>query len=138
MSDSPERQQMVLAQRVKRDVSHDHQFRVSLTVRKRGPRGRTGCEQLAKRLSYPTGGVREMRVGKVSAQGDQQICDGRAGSFQVDSGRGALLEGQAVKITHCRGYEGCRVEYSDNMAPSLKSATLNLERIIISVKLFRR
>ena len=103
MGDSPERQQMVLTQRMKGDVSQDHQLRVSVAVRKRGPRGWTGCEQLVKRLGNPTRSVREMRIGKVSAQGDQQIRDGRADPFQVDSGRGALVEGQPVKVTNCRG-----------------------------------
>ena len=85
MGNAAERQQMVLAQRVERDVAHEHELGVLLLVRERGhgelPRG----EQLEKARRDPARSVREVLVRHVPAQGGEQFGHRRLGTLDVDT-----------------------------------------------------
>ena len=68
-----ERQQMVLAQRVERDLARQHELVVALVIRKRREVERPRCEHLGIGMRDPARRVAKMLAARILPEGDEQI-----------------------------------------------------------------
>src|SRR2546423_6169509 len=79
-----EGEQMVLTQRLEGDVPCQNELVVALVVRERREVERTRRQQLGEGVGDPAGGVDQVLVGGIVAEGDEQVGDGALGGGQVD------------------------------------------------------
>ena len=97
--DADEREQVVLTQRVERDVARDDELVVAAVVgearRREGARG----QQFGVHARDARGRVREALVGEVGAERDEEVARGALGRMQVDAP--ALLLGEQVQRADC-------------------------------------
>ena len=85
MGDADERQQVVLAQRVERDVARDDELVVAAVVGERRRVERARREQLGVHPRHARGRVAQALVGEVDAERDEQVVGGAFGRGQVDA-----------------------------------------------------
>ena len=95
-----ERQQVVLAEGVERDVAGDHELVVALVVREGGEVERLGGEHLGVHARHSPGGVRERLVGDVRAQGMEQVSGRVLGRSDVH-GRSKPGDGADARCRTC-------------------------------------
>jgi hypothetical protein len=96
--DTGERQQVVLAQRVERDVACEDELVVALVVRERGQAERPRCEQLGVRGGDPARCVARVLVDLARAECDQQVADGALSGVEVDREAAA----DRMQLRRCR------------------------------------
>ena len=98
-----ERQQMVLAQRLHRDVLGQNEFVVPLVVRERGQLELPRRQHLGVRVRHPARGLGQVRALRVPAERDQQIGDRPLRGGQIDlRPAGHDAEGDGLEISRNR------------------------------------
>ena len=101
MGDAVEGEQVVHAQRVKRDRLDDHELVVALLVGKRRQRDRLVRQQLVERGGDPPRRVAQPLVADVATQRQQQVADRALGARPIEAGMlGAALEAP-VDVQRC-------------------------------------
>jgi len=83
--DAVKRQQVVHAQRVKRDVADDHELVIGAVVGERRQRERLVRQKLRERAGDAARSVAQPVIGDIAAQRDQQIADRLFGSEEIDA-----------------------------------------------------
>jgi hypothetical protein len=100
VSDPVERQEVVFAQRLERDVAGQHQLVVALVVGERGQVERAGREQLGVGARHPLGRLGQVLRRRVVAERDEQVANRPGGGVEVDG---------AAIMDHPQASDGRRV-----------------------------
>ena len=117
VGDPVERQQMVLAQRLERNVAGQHQLVVALVVGERCQVERSRRQQLGVRVRHPPGRVGQVFARGIMTEGHQQIRDGLFRCVEIDrrlrhhpQARYGVLQGRGSVVANERGHRTPRLE----------------------------
>jgi hypothetical protein len=125
VGDTPERQQVVLAQRAQWDRPGHHQLVVALVVGEGGGAERRRGEQLGEGVRDPARGAGKALGAQVGPEGLQQRPGGRLGRLQVDPAEGP---GDPEVPVGDDGHRSCRLAAAVGRTPAAGKASASRAR----------